>query len=146
MLIGDITNSGAIPTLELSMKFAAARRDVIAHNIANIDTPGFVPTDLSPTDFQRALGDAVKRRRDRTGGEIGGLDFAGTDQVRLETGGRLRATPKTPSGNIMFHDRNNRDLERLMQANVENVAAFRVATDLLRTRYDILKAAISERA
>lgn len=134
--------------LEMAAKFAAARQRVVMHNIANIDTPDFLPNDLSPTDFQRAMKDAVERRRARmggAGGDAGELEFRGTRQFRVDRDGRVRVTPTRPSGNILFHDRNNRDLERLMQANTENVAAFRIATELLRTRYELLRAAIAER-
>lgn len=146
MLIGDIANSGAIPALELMAKFAGARQRIISHNIANLDTPNFIPTDASPAAFQQALGEAVAERRARTGGEHGDLQFTDTRQVDVTADGQVLLTPGTPSGNILFHDRNNRDLERLMQDNAENVGAFRVATDLLRSRYEILKSAIAERA
>ena len=144
MLIGDITNAGAIPVLEMTAKFAAARQRVIAHNVANIDTPGFLPLDLSTTEFQNQLRSAVEDRRTRNG-SVGELKFKGTDQVRVGSDGQLRIVPKSSGGNILFHDRNNRDLERLMQSNAENVAVFRVSTELLRSRYDILRSAMAER-
>jgi flagellar basal-body rod protein FlgB len=145
MLIGDITNSGAIGSLELTVRFAGARQRLIAHNIANLDTPDFQQVDASPKVFQQALQAAIDDRRLRTGGEHGELNFTGNAEVRREADGQLCVTPSTPSGNILFHDRNNRDLERLMQDNAENAATFRVATDLLRSRYEILRAAIAER-
>jgi flagellar basal-body rod protein FlgB len=60
-------------------------------------------------------------------------------------GGGLTLKPRTPSGNVLYHDRNNRDLERLMQDLSENVLAFRVASDLLRRENDLLRTAISQR-
>ena len=59
--------------------------------------------------------------------------------------GRLRLDPRTSSGNILFHDKNNRDLERTMQSLVENASMFRVATDLFRNRTTLLRDAIAER-
>ena len=53
--------------------------------------------------------------------------------------------PKTPSRGILFHDRNNRDLERMMQDLAENVAVFRIVTDLLKNQYSKIRDAISER-
>jgi hypothetical protein len=58
---------------------------------------------------------------------------------------RLQVSPQTASGNILFHDRNDRDLERSMADLSETVASFRVATDLFRTRIQLLQGAISER-
>lgn len=144
-MIGELSNSGAIPSLELMVRFAGGRQRVLAHNIANLDTPDFRPTDVSPQAFQHALGKAIDERRARTGGQEGALNFKGNPQVRREADGRLTLTPTSPSRNILFHDRNNRDLERLMQDNAENAAAFRVAVDLLRGRYEVMRAAISER-
>jgi flagellar basal-body rod protein FlgB len=145
VVIGELSNSGAIPSLELMVRFAGARQRVLAHNVANLDTPDFRPTDVSPAAFQSALGRAIDQRRARTGGMTGELPFGGNAQVRREADGRLTLRPTSPSGSILFHDRNNRDLERLMQDNTENASALRVAVDLLRSRYEILRTAISER-
>jgi flagellar basal-body rod protein FlgB len=145
VFINELTSSGAIPSLELSVRFAAGRQRMIAHNVANLSTPDFRPMDVSPRAFQRALAEAVDRRRARTGGETGELDFQGNREVAVGREGRITLTPRTPSSGILAHDRNNRDLERTMQDLVENAAAFRVATDLLRSRYQILGSAIAER-
>ena len=144
MLIGDLTNTGAIPTLELMTRFSAARQRIIAHNVANLDTPGFEQLDASPAAFQKALGRAVETRRQTTG-EEGPLLFQGTDQVKTGADGSMTLVPGTPSGNILFHDRNNRDLEGLMADQAENGAVFRTSIELLRSRYAVLNAAISER-
>lgn len=145
MFIDELTSSGAIPSLELSVRFAAERQRMIAHNVANLSTPDYRPMNVSPRDFQKALAEAVDRRRTRTGGESGSLDFQGTREVSIARDGRMTLSPRTPSPGILAHDRNNRDFERTMQDLVENAAAFRVATDLLRSRYQILGSAIAER-
>jgi flagellar basal-body rod protein FlgB len=146
MLISDLTNSGAIPSLEMSLRFAGARQRLIAHNIANISTPDFRPMDVDPAHFAQVLRGAIDQRRARTGNERGELGPVASRQLSVAADGQLQLTPRTPSGNILFHDRNNRDLERLMQANAENVAAYRLSAELLRSRFEILKAAIAERA
>lgn len=144
MFIDNVVNSGAIPALGAAMSFAAQRQKIIAHNIANMTTPDFRPLDVSVTGFQRALGEAVDARRERYGGARGPLELRGTREFRLDKNGFIRLTPRTSSGNILFHDRNNRDLERTMQALAENAGAFRVAADLLRNRYRQLHSAIAE--
>lgn len=144
MLIGELTNAGAIPSLELMVRYSGARQRMIAHNIANLSTPDFRQLDVSPQDFQRALGRAIDARRQTTG-EEGALNFQGTNQVKMDAQGNMTLTPGTPSGNILFHDRNNRDIEGLMSQQAENAAVFRTSVELLRTRYGILQAAISER-
>lgn len=141
MFLRDLTESGAMPVLEMTALFAARRQEVLAHNIANIDTPGFIPRQVSARAFQEALGRAIDRRRDAGGGP---LEVEATRELR-PAGDGLALEPRTPSGNILFHDRNNRDLERMMADLAENVGVFRLATDLLRTRHGLIASALAER-
>lgn len=145
MLIDEVTSAGAMPVLEATMRFAGARHRILAHNIANIDTPNFRPLDVSPTSFQAQLRKAVEERRARTGGEHGSLSIPDTREVRFLPGGALELRPRTSSGNILFHDRNNRDLERTVQSLVENVGVFRVSSELMRTFQERLQLAMTER-
>ena len=64
-------------------------------------------------------------------------------QIRADGGMSLHPDP--PTGGILFHDKNNRDLERLMQDSVENAAFYRMNVDLLRTRFEMLKVAVTQR-
>jgi flagellar basal-body rod protein FlgB len=145
VFIDQITNADAMPVLERMAQFAARRQDLLAHNIANLSTPNFIPQDVSTEDFQESLKDAVDQRRDATGGVRGDLPLAGTREVDIHRDGRLTLNPSTPGDNILFHDRNNRDLERMMQDLVENITAFRVAGDILRNRIALMQSAIAER-
>ncbi|HBS28722.1 MAG TPA: hypothetical protein DEB06_04555 [Phycisphaerales bacterium] len=151
MFIEQLTNADALPTLERMAQFAARRQDLLAHNIANLSTPGFQQRDVSTADFQASLREAVDRRRSATGGVRGDLPLADSREVRIDRTGSLSLTPSTDSGGggggggVLFHDRNNRDLERLMQDLVENLSAFRLAGDLLRNRMGLLQSAIAER-
>lgn len=142
MLIGDITSSGALPSLEATLRFAGERQRLIAGNIANIDTPDYIHRDVSPAHFQRTLGKAIEQHR--RVGNLGDLHL-NSDQITSRPGGTLQLTPRSSSGNILFHDRNNRDVEQLMAAQAENAGVYRTAVELLRTRYDLLRVAISER-
>lgn len=146
MIAHDTVNSGSIQTLEMAMRFSARRQQVLAHNIANLSTPNFLQKNLSVADFQSALAQAVKEKHDNSG--VPGQDqlqWHDTDEVSITSTGRMTVHPQTPSGNVLFHDRNNRDVERLMQDVAENVGMFRLASDLLRSRFDLLRAAITER-
>lgn len=141
MFLRDLVESGAMPALEMTARFAARRQEILAHNIANIDTPGFIPRQVSTRAFQEALGRAIDRRR-ASGGDA--LELEATREVRMTADG-LALDPRTPSGNILFHDRSNRDLERMMADLAENVGVFRLATDLLRTRHGLIASALAER-
>lgn len=144
-MIQGITNDGAMPVLDAMVRYAGARQRLIAHNAANISTPDFRPLDVDPAEFRSVLRRAVEERRSRHGAIGGELELRGNERVRFGSSGSIELNPRTPTGNVLFHDRNNRDVERLMQANAENLAAFRVATDLLRSRMEIMRIAISER-
>lgn len=145
MAIGELFSSGAVPVLEMSVRFAAQRQRLIAHNIANFETPDFRPMDVSVKGFQKMLSEAVEARRSTGSGE-GELEWHETDEVQRADGDGIVLTPKTASNGILFHDRNNRDLERTMQDLAENASAYRVASDFLRTRFELLRAAIAQRA
>jgi flagellar basal-body rod protein FlgB len=141
-MIDGVTNAGAIPVLERLMQFAGQRHRLIAHNVANIDTPDFRPLDVSVEAFQEQLGEAVDRRR--AAGGKGRLPLRDTPQVSADRGG-LVLHPEAMGANVLFHDRNDRDVERIMQELVENFMTFRVAADLLKSRFDLINTAIRER-
>ena len=61
-----------IPVLEQLVQFTQARHEVLAGNIANLGTPGYVARDLSVADFQARLQDAIEARHaDATGSHAG---------------------------------------------------------------------------
>lgn len=127
------------------MRFAAARQRVIAHNIANLDTPNFIARDVSVDGFRRVLDDAIGERRTRTGGMRGELRWGRSSEFERGEGGELRLSPETPGLGVLGHDRNNRDLVRQMQAMAESTQAFRVASELYKAHKRMLTKAIGER-
>jgi flagellar basal-body rod protein FlgB len=147
MLFDDLANAGSAPVLERMLRFAGARQRLLAHDIANIDTPMFTPLDVSPRGFQQSLAAAVAKRRESGHSEAGELNVEETAEVAFggSDGSQISLKPRTPSGNIMYHDRNNRDLERLMQSVAENQLMFKTASDLLKRQHDLLRTAISQR-
>lgn len=142
-MFGDVVNSGSAPALEAAFRFAAQRQRLINHNIANISTPNFVQTDVSVPKFQEMLRGAIDKRHAEGG--LGDLNLGGSEEIVPDGHGSFTLDAKTPHGGIMFHDRNNRSLEMLMQDLVENGTMFRVCSDLLKSRSDLMRAAIGER-
>ena len=141
-MITDVINEGARPILERMVQFAGQRHRLIVNNVANFDTPGFRPTDVSVEAFQENLAEAVDARRAR--GPDGALRPADTDEVEFLHDG-LILHPQAIGDNILFHDGNDRDLERTMQDLVENFLTFRTAAELLRNRFELINTAIRER-
>lgn len=145
-MISDISTVGAAPALEMMLRFSGQRQKILAHNIANIDTPNFQARDVDPREFQQLLGDAIDKRRSRNGGAFGALEWRETREItRARGSGELKLEPMTSSGGVLHHDRNDADLERTMQDLVENAAMYRVAADLLRAQRSTLQNAIAQR-
>ncbi|VAX40592.1 hypothetical protein MNBD_PLANCTO03-1637 [hydrothermal vent metagenome] len=145
MFIKQLTNAGSMPALEMTMRFAAQRQRLIAHNIANISTPNFIQKDVSVGGFQETLDRAIRERRARTGGMRGDLDWRETEELRRGRDGELQLTPTTPGDGVLFHDRNNRNVERLMQSLIETTSAFRTAAELHRSQKMLIDMAITQR-
>lgn len=145
MFIDQVSNAGALPTLRAMLSFASQRQQLIAHNIANLETPNFQPVDVSPQTFQAALADAVDERRSRNGGMHGNIAIDRTQEFEQGSNEALILRPRSPVAGVLAHDRNSSDLESTMQSLVENAATFRVAADLYRARTGVLKKAIGER-
>lgn len=144
-MIRDLANSGAMPVLQEVFSFAGARQRLLAHNIANIQTPGFRSLDVSVRQFRDDLAKAVAARRGSTGGQQGELELDDTDEIERGPEGFMRLTPGTRSGAPALNSGNDSDVERLMQGLAENTMAFRLASDLIRRENQLLQTAISQR-
>ncbi len=143
-MIGGVTNAGALPVLERMAQFAGQRQRLLANNIANLSTPEYRPVDVSVAKFQENLGTAIDRRRAANGATGGDLPLASTQEVEVhQTGVTLK--PGEVGDNILFHDGNDRDLDRTMQGMVENFMAFRAAAQFMRKEFETLHTAISGR-
>lgn len=143
-MIHGMFDSGAMPTLERMVQFTGRRHQYIAHNIANISTPYYKPLDLDTQAFQGQLADAIGRRRKTGNPQRGELELRDTRQVRVR-GKSLEFRPQETNENILFHDRNNRSLEHIMQDLVENTTVHRMSIELLKSEFDLLETAIRER-
>lgn len=155
----NLTNSDGIPALERMVQFTAQRHRLILDNVANLSTPGFRPRDVSPEAFQAQLAQAIDQRRAGRGesspaalgvdlpansSAIAALPLQSTSEVEVAPDG-LTLHPEPMNDNILFHDGNDRSVERVMQSLVENFMAFRASAQLLRSRLEIINTAIRER-
>lgn len=167
-MIDGVTNSGSLPVLERLMQFTGQRHRIITNNIANLSTPGFRPADVSVTEFQQQLGKAIDARRSDFGAAGGPLlvgrrsasasllvgrrsasashdaEHRATSQIEFLPNG-MRLHPQPVGDNLLFHDGNDRDVERTMQDLVENFMTYRAAAQLLKSRFESLAVAIRER-
>lgn len=140
-MIDGLLDGSSFPALERSLRFMSARQKLLAGNLANAETPGYRPVDVDPRQFQRALADALEAPQ---AAPDGGLAFDDSAPVSFTTEGTV-LEPTVLADNVMFHDGNDRSIERLMQRLTENAYSFRVASQLLRSQFDLLNSAIRER-
>jgi flagellar basal-body rod protein FlgB len=54
----DLPDVPLLAMLRERMTWLHQRQDVLAQNVANADTPGFVAHDLKPLDFEKALSES----------------------------------------------------------------------------------------
>jgi len=143
-MISGMFDNSAIPVLERVVQYSAERHKHIVNNIANISTPNYRPTDLPGEEFSDALSRAIDARRTEHGGPSGELEMDDTRHIRFEEGG-IEARHTFADDNILFHDRNNRSLEHLMQDLAENAMKHNGAINFLRNEFDLMETAIRER-
>jgi flagellar basal-body rod protein FlgB len=131
MVLDRLFNQGATPVLEQVLSFTDARQQVIADNIANVDTPGYQQKDLSVDAFQSMLRDKVAEQ-----------ESAPPGSVRFDD---IRSEVENPTGGIMSHDGNNRSMEQMMTDNAKNALMHNLVVELLRQQYQTMQLALKER-
>jgi flagellar basal-body rod protein FlgB len=112
------------------------RQQVVASNIANIDTPGYKTRDASfHLTMQEILsGDSLPMNtRKPEGGFLQGWTSIASEPEVFET-----------SGLPMRADRNNVDIDREMLKLSETSFTYAVATQLLRSKFRTIASAIQE--
>ncbi len=131
MFIQRLLNQGNAPLLEQVLKFTEARHKLIAENVVNASTPGYRQKDLSVDRFRQMLRDRVDRREAAPPGSVGFED--------------VEAEVETPTRGILFHDGNNRSMERLVTDQAKNAMMHNLVVELLRKQYAALELALKER-
>ena len=143
-MINTFLDTGAMPALERLVQFTSQRHKTLVNNIANLSTPYFKPTDLNPQDFQATLRRAIDERRNAADRSIAPLRMKDTDELSFEQG-RTVAKPRPSNDGVLYHDQNNRDLERTMQRLAENTLAHNAGVELIRSEFRTMEMALRER-
>lgn len=134
-MIQGLFQSTTLPALEETAKFSERRHEVLAGNVANIDTPGYRARDLSVDDFQTSLTRAIERQ---THGEAASGSAGRAGDPFAET---RRAMEQ-----LVYHDGNDINLERQVTEISKNQHMHSMAIALMRSQFSTLNAAITERA
>ena len=130
MFIDRMINQGSTPLLEQWLKFTDTRQDLLAEDVVNVSTPGFVEKDMSLPEFQKEL---AAKEQEAEQGAPGAVDF-----------GDISMDVQHPKG-LLFHDGNNRSMEQLMSDQAKNALMHNLAVELLRRQFMTLDMAIKEK-
>jgi flagellar basal-body rod protein FlgB len=141
-MVPSLFESNVLPVLEQVVNFSQARHNVLAGNIANLDTPGYRTRDMSPDEFRTRLKEAVEETR-RVAAEPAGATSSSFDPMPTENPFRV---VKESLNSILRHDDGNVSMEQQIAELSKNQMQHNLAVNLLASQFRLLQAAISERA
>jgi flagellar basal-body rod protein FlgB len=128
--------------LERALDVRLVRQNVLASNIANVDTPGFKPKDV---DFTAAMIAVEGAARDTHGVALPHTPVVGT--LAAPGGGGLQARDlpivEVPAGGGSF-DGNTVDLDRTMVAMAENALQYSANARAIGKKLAILRYVASD--
>ncbi len=132
----NVLQNKTMTALEQTVSFAQRRHELLAGNIANLDTPDYRARDLSEGDFQNALRESLDStsRRDLVSG------------ARPGTRDDQRSGPRDAMEQVVFHDGSDVSLESQVNEISKNQHMHNLAITTMRSQFSLLRAAITERA
>ena len=131
MFIKQMLNQTNVPVLERLLEFTSARHNLIADNIANVDTPGYRQKDMSIDKFYGLMQRRVAKQDQNPGAEVN-FDDIDSEITHPNTG-------------ILFHDGNNRSMEQLQTDLAKNGILHNMVIELLRNQFQGMEAALKEK-
>ncbi len=129
-----IFQSTTIPALEQTLSFSQRRHELLAGNIANIDTPGYQSKDLDLGDFQNALVESIAAGQSTT---------RHGDPITRDD---IYAGPRAATEQVVLHDGSDVSLESQVTELAKNQHMHSLAITTMRSQFALLRAAITERA
>ncbi len=136
-MAANISDMPLLAMLKQRMSWLSARQNVLAQNVANVDTPGYTARDLKPIDFQDILHGATTDPK-----FAGGLTTTDARHIAL-----------TPPANAAFGDMaspdgeanpsgNSVSLEQEMIRVSDTQAEYQAASNLYAKAVGMMKTAI----
>lgn len=153
-MLDQMLNSKSLPLLEKMAAFAERRQEVLAGNIANIDTPDYKMRDLPVNDFQQALREAIQLKDSFSPAAPQtslGMPATVANNQALETQleslfprSLFQAQEASPQ-NLTFQDANNRSMESQVMQMTKNSLMQQFAVEVMMAQMNQLMTVISER-
>ncbi len=154
----NMFSSSALPALEQTAVFAQRRHEVLAGNLANLDTPNYRSRDLSVEAFQEALSDSIQRAQSPSPGQMspgqmspGRMSPGHMSPGRMSPGQmgsvepEFAAGPRAAMEQVVFHDGSDVGMENQVTQIAKNQHMHNLAIALMRNQFGVLQSAISER-
>lgn len=129
----NLFKTTSIPALEQSLTFAQKRHELLAGNLANVDTPGYRQRDLNVGEFQSALADSIRLQDTPS-------------SVSASTRDEIISGPRAATEQVVFHDDSDVSLEHQVTEIAKNQHLHGLAITTMRSQFSLLQAAITERA
>jgi flagellar basal-body rod protein FlgB len=131
----SVTGPSTYDLLRQLAVFGEKRQQVLAENVANIDTPNYKTRDLDNEGFQAALREAVLAAT--SPGHAGAAPVSFAPEL---------FTPQVISPpNLTFQDAGNRSIEREVTELTKNLLMQNFAVELMAAQTQLLAAVIAER-
>ncbi len=138
-------NSTTLPALQQTVMFTEKRHELLASNIANLDTPDYLARDLPVDRFQAALADSIEQAKYPSPGHVtsaSASDLFGNPVKRDD----IASGPRDAMEPIVFHDGSDVSMERQVTEIAKNQGMHNLAVATMRNQFALLRAAITERA
>ncbi len=125
----------ALPSLEQAAIFTQSRQELLAGNIANLDVPGYQTRDLSTSDFQQRLREAIDAPADVSSGRTPGEPPSAVKAIE-----RVRDV----SQQVLLHDGSDVSMEEQVTQISKNESLHNISIALMRSQFRNLEVAIRE--
>jgi flagellar basal-body rod protein FlgB len=142
-MLNDLFANTTIPVLEQVVNFSQARHNVLAGNVANMDTPGHRVRDLSVETFQARLKDAVEAKH--AGPTPHSQSQSLSEAAYKPSVDQAMEDVKESMKSILYHDDSNDGLDQQVAEILKNQTQHNTALAVMRSQFSLLQAAISER-
>jgi flagellar basal-body rod protein FlgB len=135
-MIQGLFQSTSLPALQQTAMFAEKRHEILAGNMANLDTPGYRVQDLSVGDFETSLKSAIEAQQNPVQQSTRSPGIPKEDPFDQ---------PRRAMEKLVYHDGSDVNIERQVTEISKNQALHSLAIALMRSQFSTLNSAISER-
>lgn len=159
-MLQSITQASTMPLLQQIAKFSEKRQEVLAGNIAGIDTPDYKSRDLPVQSFHEALSRAARQLKspqspypNQYTSSLFPIELptsplsreTATDKVAAEFSDDLFRASPIPESELGLQDRGKRGIEYEMREMTKTLMIQNYAMQMMQAQFDLLEAVIAER-